>query len=142
MVQYRQFKNISLFLSERSLSWNTKKKLAGVDTIIRMNILTTIITNILMKKSIADAATIIRTNILTIIMIIPTKKVVAVVGMNIRTNTMSIPTRMVTADAGIAIHTIIITNTADAAVTKKRNRHIITPMTKICCITKKICPTS
>ncbi len=129
MVQYRQFKNISLFLSERSLSWNTKKKLAaaatiirtiiatsitiiltkkiiaGVDTIIRMIILTTIITNIHWKKIIADAATITR-------MIIPT----------IITD---IPTRM-----------------ADAAVTKKRNRHIITPMTKICCITKKICPTS
>lgn len=137
MVQYRQFKNISLFLSERSLSWNTKKKLAAAVTIIATNI-----TIILTKKIIAGVDTIIRTIIPTIIMIIPTKKVVAVVGMNIRTNTMSIPTRMVTADAGIAIHTIIITNTADAAVTKKRNRHIITPMTKICCITKKICPTS
>ncbi len=130
MVQYRQFKNISLFLSERSLSWNTKKKLAAAVTIIR----TIIITNIHMKKIIAAVVTIIRT-------IIRTKKIIAVVGMNIRTNTMSIPTRMVTADAGIAIHTII-TNMAGAAVTKKRNRHTITPMTKICCITKKICPTS
>ncbi len=129
MVQYRQFKNISLFLSERSLSWNTKKKLAAAATIIRMNILTTIITNIHMKKIIADAATIIRTNIPTIIMIILTKKVIAGAAMIIPTNTSTIitdiPTRM-----------------ADAAVTKKRNRHIITPMTKICCITKKICPTS
>lgn len=89
-----------------------KKKLAAAAIIIRTIILTTIITNIHMKKIIADAATIIRTNILTIIMIIPT------------------------------IITDIPTRTADAAVTKKRNRHIITPMTKICCITKKICPTS
>lgn len=122
MVQYRQFKNISLFLSERSLSWNTKKKLAAAVTIIRMNIL--------IKKSIADVDTIIRMIIPTIIITnIHMKKIIAdaatITRMIIPTIITDIPTRM-----------------ADAAVTKKRNRHIITPMTKICCITKKICPTS
>ncbi len=133
MVQYRQFKNISLFLSERSLSWNTKKKLAAAATIIR-TIIATSITIILTKKIIAGVDTIIRMIILTtiitnILMIILTKTVIAGAAMIIPTNTSTIitdiPTRM-----------------ADAAVTKKRNRHIITPMTKICCITKKICPTS